>query len=183
MRQIFLTALLLFAAPMAQAFSFTALDGTKLDLTDWRGRPVLIVNTASFCGFTRQYRDMQALHDEYSEDGLVVLAVPSEDFNQEYSDNKDVVQFLPCRHWANLSDYRNHLGARAGCPSILPLAGARAPRSTEFEFQQGAHRAGRCVDRVLGGRRSVRLPLRSPAKFAAPCREASIHRVRDLSRL
>ena len=38
---------------------------------------------------------MQALHDEYSEDGLVVLAVPSEDFNQEYSDNKDVVQF--CR--------------------------------------------------------------------------------------
>jgi len=95
MRQIFLTALLLFAAPMAQAFSFTALDGTKLDLTDWRGRPVLIVNTASFCGFTRQYRDMQALHDEYSEDRLVVLAVPSEDFNQEYSDNKDVVQF--CR--------------------------------------------------------------------------------------
>ena len=56
---------------------------------------MLVVNTASFCGFTRQYRDMQALYDEFGDDGLVVLAVPSEDFNQEYSDNDDVAQF--CR--------------------------------------------------------------------------------------
>lgn len=82
-------------APMALAFSFTALDGAKLDLSAWRGQPVLVVNTASFCGFTRQYRDMQALYDEYSDDGLVVLAVPSEDFNQEYGSNEDVAQF--CR--------------------------------------------------------------------------------------
>lgn len=95
MKQIVLIALMMLAAPMAQAFSFTALDGTKLDLSDWRGRPVLVVNTASFCGFTHQYRDMQALHEEFADDGLVVLAVPSEDFNQEYSNNDDVAQF--CR--------------------------------------------------------------------------------------
>lgn len=89
-----LTAVLL-GAPMAQAFSFTALNGEALDLEAWRGQPVLVVNTASFCGFTRQYGDMQALYDEYGDDGLVVLAVPSEDFNQEYSSNEDVAQF--CR--------------------------------------------------------------------------------------
>lgn len=92
---VFAILLALFGAPAAQAFSFTALTGEALDLDAWRGQPVLVVNTASFCGFTHQYRDMQALHDEFAEDGLVVLAVPSEDFNQEYSDNDDVAQF--CR--------------------------------------------------------------------------------------
>lgn len=92
---IFALALTFFTVPVAQAFSFTALNGDKLDLTQWRGQPVLVVNTASFCGFTRQYRDMQTLYDEYGDDGLVVLAVPSEDFNQEYSSNEDVAQF--CR--------------------------------------------------------------------------------------
>lgn len=82
-------------ASMAQAFSFTALNGDALDLDAWRGQPVLVVNTASFCGFTHQYRDMQALYEEFGDDGLVVLAVPSADFRQEYSSNEDVAQF--CR--------------------------------------------------------------------------------------
>ncbi|SUZ31062.1 Hydroperoxy fatty acid reductase gpx1 [Roseibaca ekhonensis] len=96
MKHVIIALFLTFCAvPMAQSFSFTALNGDKLDLTQWRGQPVLVVNTASFCGFTRQYRDMQTLYDEYGDDGLVVLAVPSEDFNQEYSSNEDVAQF--CR--------------------------------------------------------------------------------------
>lgn len=96
MRQIaFAVIFTLFGAPLAHAFTFTALTGEALELDAWRGQPVLVVNTASFCGFTHQYRDMQALHEEFADDGLVVLAVPSEDFNQEYSDNGDVAQF--CR--------------------------------------------------------------------------------------
>ncbi|TVS03820.1 MAG: glutathione peroxidase [Rhodobacteraceae bacterium] len=79
----------------AGAFTFTALDGSRIDLSEWRGQPVLVVNTASLCGFTRQYGDMQALYDTYGPKGLVVLAVPSDDFRQELSSNEEVADF--CR--------------------------------------------------------------------------------------
>ncbi len=55
----------------------------KLPLDAWRGRPVLVVNTASFCGYTPQYRDLEALWQRYRERGLVVLGVPSNDFGQQ----------------------------------------------------------------------------------------------------
>lgn len=79
----------------ATAFSFTSLDGSRIDLDTWRGQPVLVVNTASLCGFTRQYADMQALYQVYGPRGLVVLAVPSDDFRQELSSNEEVAEF--CR--------------------------------------------------------------------------------------
>lgn len=86
--------LAIFALP-AWAFDFTALDGSPLDLSQWRGQPVLVVNTASLCGFTRQYGDMQSLYEDYGPRGLVVLAVPSDDFRQELGSNEEVADF--CR--------------------------------------------------------------------------------------
>jgi len=88
-------ALLGAAAPAARAgdaFShlFTAIEGHPLPLETFRGRTVLVVNTASFCGFTHQYRELQALYDRYREHGLVVLGVPSNDFNQEMGDNASI---------------------------------------------------------------------------------------------
>lgn len=95
MRHILLSFLMVLLALPAGAFSFTALDGSRIALEDWRGRPVLVVNTASLCGFTRQYGDMQALYEHYGPRGLVVLAVPSDDFRQELSSNDAVADF--CR--------------------------------------------------------------------------------------
>lgn len=95
MRLIISAVLLLMAALPAAAFTFTALDGSRIDLTDWRGQPVLVVNTASLCGFTRQYGDMQALYENYGPRGLMVLAVPSDEFRQELSSNEEVADF--CR--------------------------------------------------------------------------------------
>jgi glutathione peroxidase len=84
-------------APMASAsahqFSFAAIDGGTINLADHLGHPVLVVNTASLCGFTPQYDDLQALHDQYSAQGLMVLAVPSDDFNQELSSAEAVKEF------------------------------------------------------------------------------------------
>jgi glutathione peroxidase len=77
--------LALSAAPAlaAQEFTFPSIDGGTIALSDWAGRPVLVVNTASLCAFTPQYEGLQALYDAYRDRGLVVLAVPSDTFRQE----------------------------------------------------------------------------------------------------
>ena len=62
---------------------FTSIDGDPLPLSDFAGKVVLVVNTASLCGFTYQYSGLQALFDRYRERGLVVLGVPSNDFGQQ----------------------------------------------------------------------------------------------------
>lgn len=74
-------------------FTFPSIDGGTYRLGDWSGRPVLVVNTASLCGFTYQYEGLQALQDRYAAAGLVVLAVPSGDFRQELASEEDVKEF------------------------------------------------------------------------------------------
>jgi len=64
-------------------FSFTAIEGGALPLGRYQGQAVLVVNTASFCGFTPQYEGLQALWDRYRDRGLVVLGVPSNDFGSQ----------------------------------------------------------------------------------------------------
>lgn len=73
--------------------SFSSIDGGTLEMADWDGRPVLVVNTASQCAFTRQYEELQTLYDTYRDQGLVVLAVPSDDFNQELDSAEEVAEF------------------------------------------------------------------------------------------
>ncbi|MCV3269848.1 glutathione peroxidase [Roseobacter sp. WL0113] len=87
----------LFAGAAAQAgvaaHEFPSIDGGTLNTGDWAGQPVLVVNTASQCGFTGQYDGLQALYDTYRDRGLVVLAVPSDDFNQELASAEEVKEF------------------------------------------------------------------------------------------
>ncbi|EEX08991.1 glutathione peroxidase [Ruegeria lacuscaerulensis ITI-1157] len=95
-RMLLLSALLLIgrtvqAAPVSGEFS--SIDGGTLSLSDWRGQPVLVVNTASQCGFTGQYAGLQKLQDTYGPKGLVVLAVPSDSFNQELETAGEVKEF------------------------------------------------------------------------------------------
>lgn len=73
--------------------SFASIDGGTLSLVDWAGRPVLVANTASMCGFTPQYDGLQRLYDTYRDRGLVVLAVPSDDFAQELGSAAEVKAF------------------------------------------------------------------------------------------
>ena len=72
---------------------FDSIDGGTLTLAQWEGQPVLVVNTASMCVFTEQYRELQALYDRYRDQGLIVLAVPSDDFNQELASDAEVKEF------------------------------------------------------------------------------------------
>ncbi|NJM82556.1 MAG: glutathione peroxidase, partial [Tabrizicola sp.] len=90
-----LLAMILLAIPSAAlaGFRFQSIDGGVIDLDDWRGQPMLIVNTASLCGYTGQYDGLQALHERYGPQGLLVLAVPSDDFAQELADEAEVKEF------------------------------------------------------------------------------------------
>ncbi|ETX29271.1 glutathione peroxidase [Roseivivax isoporae] len=76
-----------------ERFTFPSIDGGKIASTDWQGRPVLVVNTASRCAFTPQYDALQALYDRYRDAGLIVLAVPSNDFRQELESAEAVKDF------------------------------------------------------------------------------------------
>jgi glutathione peroxidase len=74
-------------------FKIESITGEIINLSDYKGKPVLIVNTASYCGFTKQYDEMQELWDLYKAKGLIVLGVPSNSFNQEKNNNADVKEF------------------------------------------------------------------------------------------
>jgi glutathione peroxidase len=78
----------------AHDFTFTTIDNRPLDLKAFAGKPVLVVNVASFCGLTPQYAGLQKLHETYGSRGLVVLGVPSNDFGaQEPKTEPEIAKF------------------------------------------------------------------------------------------
>ena len=74
-------------------FSFTSIDGKKLELKSFKNKVVLVVNTASMCGFTKQYEGLEKVYQDYKEKGLVVIGMPSNSFKQEYADEEKVKDF------------------------------------------------------------------------------------------
>jgi glutathione peroxidase len=79
-------------------FAFRSVTGASMPLERWKGQPLLLVNTASECGFTPQYAKLQALWDEYRPGGLVVIGVPCNDFGgQEPGDEAAIHEFCSSR--------------------------------------------------------------------------------------
>ena len=70
-----------------------SISGELIDFKDYKDKAVLVVNTASYCGFTKQYEDLQKLWEKYESKGLIVLGIPSNSFNQEKKSNEDVKKF------------------------------------------------------------------------------------------
>ena len=74
-------------------FKINSITGEIIDLNDYKDKVVLIVNTASYCGFTKQYTELQTLWDKYKSKGFIVLGIPSNSFNQEKKSNSEVKKF------------------------------------------------------------------------------------------
>src|SRR5208282_5345601 len=78
---------------LAWAFDFPAIEGGTLALAAFKGRVLLVANTASFCGYTYQYEGLEKLHTALGPQGLTIIGVPSQDFNQESPDDATVKTF------------------------------------------------------------------------------------------
>tara|TARA_B100001029_G_C14897495_1_gene358979 strand:+ start:33 stop:581 length:549 start_codon:yes stop_codon:yes gene_type:complete len=74
-------------------FKINSITGEIIDFKDYKGKAVLLVNTASYCGFTKQYTKLQELWDKYKSKGLIVLAIPSNSFRQEKNSDDEVKNF------------------------------------------------------------------------------------------
>jgi glutathione peroxidase len=80
--------------PAVLNFKMTKLDGTPVNLADYKGKVVLFVNVASQCGLTKQYKPLEQLHEKYGKDGLAIIGVPANEFGaQEPGTNTEIAEF------------------------------------------------------------------------------------------
>ena len=78
---------------LAYDFSFKNIEEGLIDLKDYKGKIIVIVNVASRCGFTNQYEDLQKLWSNYRDKGVVVIGIPSNNFKQEPASNEEIRKF------------------------------------------------------------------------------------------
>ena len=75
-------------------FSMKSINGDLINFSDFKNKKaILLVNTASYCGFTNQYQEMQNIWDKYKNNGLLVIAIPSKTFNQEKDNEEEIKEF------------------------------------------------------------------------------------------
>ena len=142
----------------AYAFSFPALTGGDIRLADYAGRPMLVVNTASLCGFTPQYAGLQELWSEFHGRGLMIFGVPSNDFGGQEPGGATEIAAPRSTIWRHLSDrgqsrrqgrerasvlQMGRRGAAEGCPALELSQISDRPRRL--------HRGGFSRDRRTDG--------------------------------
>jgi len=150
---------LLGVSPLARAAPDTAcpalLDHTVLRLQDeapqslcqYAGKVLLVVNTASYCGFTGQYEGLEALHARYRDRGLVVLGFPSNDFAQETGSNAEIAEFCANTFGVRFPMFaKGHVRGAQAAPLYRALAAAADGQTPRWNFHKYlVSRSGRGV--------------------------------------
>ena len=134
------------SAPVtAHDFIFENIEGGSLPLAQYAGRPVLLVNTASMCGFTPQYEALQQVWEQYRDRGLVVLGVPSDNFGrQEYGSSAEIRQFCEINYGIDFPMTEKMKVKGTGRTSLLPVGEITGRvEGTSLEFPQICNRCRR----------------------------------------
>jgi glutathione peroxidase len=144
------------ADAMATAYDFSAetLDGAQQSLADYRGKPMLVVNTASKCGFTPQYTGLEAMYEKHQGEGLVILGFPCDQFgHQEPGDAEEIRNFCSLNYDVTFPMYAK---VEVNGPNAHPLwkwlkkekPGLLGMESIKWNFTKFlVDRAGRVVKR------------------------------------
>ena len=122
-------------------------DEKPQSLCQYSGKVLLVVNTASFCGFTGQYEGLEALHKRYQSKGLVVLGFPSNDFAQESSDNQQIAAFCENTYGVKFPMFaKSSVKGDGASPLYRQLAqqSGKAPRWNFYKYLVG--RDGQVID-------------------------------------
>jgi len=100
---------------LAYDFSFRSIDEGEINLANYKGKTIVVVNVASRCGFTNQYEGLQKIWSNYKNEGLVVIGVPSNNFKQEPGSNKDIQKFCKSNFNINfpMTEKTNVIGENA----------------------------------------------------------------------
>ena len=100
---------------LAHEFEFIGIDGESINMSDYKGKVIVVVNVASRCGFTKQYEDLQNLWTNFKDNNLIVIGVPTNDFKQELDSNKDIKNFCETNFNINfpITEKTNVLGKNA----------------------------------------------------------------------
>ena len=110
-------------------------DEKPQSLCQYSGKVILVVNTASYCGFTSQYKGLEAVYSQYKDKGLVVLGFPSNDFAQEKANNQDIADFCESTFGVLFRSHQNSRYGRCG-RTLFQAVGPGPWPKTQMEFLQ-----------------------------------------------
>jgi glutathione peroxidase len=115
---------------------YTSLQGKPVNLCDFAGRPVLVVNTASKCGYTPQFEKLEAMHIRYRGRGLVVLGFPSNDFNQELATNREIAEFCKLTYFVEFPMIEKGSVTGAGANPFFKQLAAATGSAPQWNFHK-----------------------------------------------
>ena len=133
-----LTALPIVAAACPDLLNqrYTSLQGKPVNLCDFAGRPVLVVNTASKCGYTPQFEKLEAMHNRYRGRGLVVLGFPSNDFNQELATNREIAEFCKLTYFVEFPMIEKGSVTGSGANDFFKQLAAATGSAPQWNFHK-----------------------------------------------
>jgi glutathione peroxidase len=141
MRKILLSVLLLGISNMANAacselynHQLTTLQGQKINLCDYQDKPILVVNTASKCGFTPQFDALESLYSKYKNNGLLVIGFPSNDFRQEPGNDKQIGDFCKLTYAVQFPMMTKSSVSGAGANSFYKQLRAKTGQEPQWNF-------------------------------------------------